>query len=102
MLKKLSGKTPTFLKNKYVFTALCGFLWVAFLDNNNLLSQISWHMELSQIQSEKAYYVTRIKEVKEDYKNLSSDMENLERFARERYFMKKPNEDIFIIVDKSK
>lgn len=97
MLKKIFHKTPKWLKNKYALTFIIGFLWVAFLDTNNLINQFKWRRELSNLNKEISYYRERTKQVNEDLLNLNSNLENLERFAREKYYMKRPSEEIFVI-----
>ncbi|MGM0636395.1 MAG: FtsB family cell division protein [Bacteroidota bacterium] len=92
-------KTKTWFKilsNKYVLVSLLFCIWMLFLDTNSWLT----HRELDQekkelIQNEKYY----IKEITSDKKTLQQlqDSVEIERFARENYFMKRPHEDIFII-----
>ena len=97
MLKGLIYKTPKWVKNKYFLCAIIGLFWVAFLDNNNLINQWKWNRNLRNLNKEIKYYKVRIDEVNEDLTNLSTNPQNLERFAREKYYMKRPNEEIFVI-----
>jgi cell division protein FtsB len=55
---------------------------------------------MRQLQRDKAYYEKKIKEDTQQLKELKTNRENLEKFAREQYLMKKDNEDIFVFVDK--
>ena len=52
------------------------------------------------LEDERAYYLEKIAEVKEEREELFSNPDLLEKFAREQYLMKKPTEDLYIIVDK--
>jgi cell division protein FtsB len=68
-----------------------------FLDSNDLISRLKLGSKLRTLEKEKQYYQAKIKEVEEDRKELMTNKELLEKFAREKYLMKKETEDIFII-----
>ena len=55
--------------------------------------------ELWELEEEKEYYLAEIENTKEDIKELTSDMNNLERFAREKYLMKRDNEEVFVFLE---
>lgn len=97
MLKKL---LPT-LRNKYVITALAFIVWLCFFDRNNLWSQADYRKQLHKLEIDKEYYVKGIDQNKKDMEELMSDPSHLEKYARERYLMKKDNEEIFLIVPDS-
>lgn len=86
-------------KNKYAIATAVFVLWIAFLDQNNLLNLMSNRRTLHNMKEQKEYYAKKIETDIQRTKELVSDEENLEKFAREQYMMKKPNEDIFIIVE---
>lgn len=88
--------------NKYVFFGLLFFIWIGFFDNNSLVHKRELKKELKELKKEKAYYEQEIQETERKTEELLSSRDNLEKFAREQYLMKKSNEDIFIIVDKNK
>ncbi|NBC84254.1 MAG: septum formation initiator family protein [Bacteroidetes bacterium] len=92
-------KLPPILKNKYVLTLLLFFVWLLFFDQNNLLQRYKHLRHYNQLQEDKAYYHKRIENDASRLQQLESDKETLEKFAREEYYMKKPDEDIFIIVE---
>lgn len=69
-----------------------------FLDRNDFVSQYEYRQKLSQIRKDQDYYKEEIIKVKKDVKELSTDPAQLEKFAREKYLMKRDGEDIFIIV----
>lgn len=73
--------------------------WIAFVDSNDLLSQYRLSNKLANLKDQKTYYTEKIEEVKKDREELMSDKELLEKFAREKYLMKKHTEDIFVVVD---
>lgn len=68
-----------------------------FLDSNDLISRFSMNAKLRSLESEKEYYQQKIEEVEKDRKELTTNQELLEKFAREKYLMKKDKEDVFII-----
>ena len=90
-------KAPNLLRNKFFLTGMIFLLWLTFFDKNNLIDLFG---ELSRIRThnrEKEYYEHKITSDREKIKELRTNSNNLEKFAREQYLMKKPNEDIFII-----
>ena len=92
-------KLPAFTKNFYFITGSLFLLWVLFIDNNDLITQFQLQQKLNTLVNEKEYYQENIQQVEKDRKELLSNTELLEKFARERYFMKKESEDLYIIVD---
>ena len=68
-------------------------------DSNDLINQIKLNRKLSTLKSQKEYYLEKIEEVKQDREELLSNTELLEKFAREKYLMKKDTEDLYIIVE---
>ncbi len=95
-------KIPIFLRNKYILGFLIFFIWVAIFDGNNLIQRISDSLKINQLKQEIEYYKQKIDEKNKQLNQLRTDKENLEKFAREQYFMKKENEEIFIIVETEK
>ena len=75
-------------------------LWMLLLDSNNLISRFQLSSKLSSLENEKEYYQEKIKDVEKDRDELFGDRESLEKFAREKYLMKKESEDIYIIQEK--
>lgn len=96
MLKKL----PPIFKNFYSVGILFFIVWMLFFDSNDLISRYRMGAKLRELESEKEYYLEKIEEVKKDQNELMGNNESLEKFAREKYLMKKESEDIFIIEEK--
>ena len=90
-----------YLKNKYIMTFLVFFVWMLFFDKNDLLTQISHRNNLTQMNQDKDYFIEEIKRNQAIMDDLETNPEALERFARERYHMKKADEDIFVVTTKS-
>ena len=70
-----------------------------FIDSNDFVSQYKLSNKLSTLEEQKSYYLEKIEQVKKDREELMSDDKLLEKFAREKYFMKKETEDVFVIVE---
>lgn len=71
-----------------------------FFDKNNILTQIELRRNLHQYQKEKQFYLQQIAADSEATYDLMSDSSHLEKFARERYYMKKDSEDVFLMIQK--
>jgi len=94
-----NSTTGAALRNKYVLTALIFIVWLLLFDQNNLTERRKLSREYNQLLQEREYYLKKIEEDKKRINELKTDNENLEKFAREQYLMKKDNEDIFVIVE---
>lgn len=99
---KFIDKLPPFLRNKYLLTIVLFVLWLLFLDSNNLITRYKELKNIRKLQAEKEYFSKRIEEDKVKLRELKTDNKNLEKFAREQYKMKKPDEDIYVILTPSK
>lgn len=93
-------KVPPFLKNFYVLGILFFITWMLFFDSNDWISRYRLGAKLRELESEKEYYQEKIKEVEKDRSELMGNKELLEKYAREKYLMKKESEDIFVISEK--
>ncbi|HEY5689879.1 MAG TPA: septum formation initiator family protein [Cyclobacteriaceae bacterium] len=93
MFKKL----PPIFRNFYFITGFSFLVWMIFIDSNDLISRYQLGAKLSALENEKAYYDAKIIEVEKDRSELMTNKELLEKFAREKYLMKKETEDVFII-----
>lgn len=80
-------------------TLLAFVVWVSFFDKNDILSQRELRKEVKKLEEEKIYFVTEISKNKSDMKELMTNPKNLEKFAREKYLMKKDDEDVFVLVE---
>lgn len=96
--KKVLRILLPYLKNKYIITPIAFIIWLSFFDKNDFISQYTYRKQLNELRKDKQYYLDEIKKNKEDLNNLTSNMANLEKFAREKYYMKKDDEEIFVIV----
>lgn len=74
-------------------------VWVAFFDENKMITQFQYRFELAKLEEEKQFYLEEIKKINADMQELQSNPKSLEKFAREKYLMKKENEEVFVIVE---
>ncbi|MFC2115277.1 septum formation initiator family protein [Bacteroidota bacterium] len=86
------------LRNKYLIAIMILLVWLLVFDRNSLIDRVKYIHSLHKLEDEKQYYIERIDEDSRRLTELKTDKDNLEKFAREQYFMKKENEDIFVIV----
>lgn len=85
------------LRNKYFLSAVAFVIWVGLFDENNLIESHQLNKEIRTINKEKEYYLTRISEDAARLRELQTNTDNLEKFAREQYLMHRENEDVFVI-----
>jgi cell division protein FtsB len=90
------------LRNKFFLVAVAFAVWMIFFDKNDLLSQYQYRQEVNQLKEERDFYKTQNVKVEKDLDELTSDPKKLEKFAREKYLMRKDNEDVFVIVKEKK
>jgi len=93
-MKRLIG----LFKNKYFWITAAFIVWMVFFDKNDLFSQYQYHEQLSKLKQERDFYTKETAKVNKDLDELTSDPAKLEKFAREKYLMKKDNEDVYVIV----
>lgn len=85
-----------FITNRYVIIFSIFIIWMGFFDENSFINHLEFNNEINKLNTEKDYYKTEIKKDKELINKLD-DSEELEKFAREEYNMKKENEEIYLI-----
>lgn len=95
MLKRV----PPIFRNFYFVCGLSFLVWMTFLDSNDLISRFRMNSKLGALEDEKEYYLQKISEVEKDRSELMTNKVLLEKFAREKYLMKKETEDVFVIVE---
>lgn len=86
------------LKNKYILTAGAFAVWMLFFDNRDIITtHFRQRAELNRLEESRAYYENEIAKTRKELKELRSDPDILEKYAREKYRMKKDNEDLYVI-----
>lgn len=99
-IQDLIKKLPKPLRNKYLILFLLFILWVVFIDDYNLIIQSKIKSTVDDLKIQKEFYISEIKSDSTELYKLQNDPAEQERFAREKFLMKKENEDIFIIREK--
>jgi cell division protein DivIC len=94
------NRLPKAFRNFYVVSIFIFLAWMLLLDSNNIVARYQLASKLNSLKDEKVYYEEKIKEVGKDRAELFGDKESIEKFAREKYLMKKESEDIYVIVEK--
>lgn len=97
---KLLSHIPSWLRNKYFisFAAFCAIIF--FFDKNDIFTQIGRGKELKELQQSKSYYTTRIAAERKESEALKTNPAAVEKLAREKYLMKRDNEELFLVPEK--
>ena len=94
-------KITKIFKNFYFIATVVFIFWMFFLDSNDLVTQSMRQDRLKKLKDDKVYYEQKIKEISREYQGLFNNDELLEKFAREKYYLARPKEDVFVIVKDS-
>ncbi len=100
--KDIKGKVSKMLSYKYFVAVVLFLSWIIFFDENSIVAHQKNKKRLQELLQQKVYYNERIESDKQKLEDLNSGLEELEKFAREQYYMSKPNEDVFIVVEEEK
>jgi cell division protein DivIC len=90
------------LVNKYFLSLVVFSVWIFFFDQHNLVDRFKSKKHLDQLKNDTVFYQKKIRSDRESIKLLKTNPQNLERFAREKYLMKAPDEEVFVILEKGK
>ena len=99
---KLFSYIPSYLKNKFLLATIAFVVWMLFFDRNDVFTQGQRKRELRSLQESKEYYTTEIAKERKVSEELKSNPATIEKYAREKYLMKRDNEDIFLIEEAEK
>ena len=99
MLLKKFGSALKIFRNKYIFSVIVFVIWVSFFDRNDMWTQWDRKQELRKLETSETFYEKEIATTKKDLIELNNYPAVLEKFSREKFYLKKPNEEIFIIDD---
>ncbi len=88
------------IKNKYFLTITALIVWLLFFDKNDVFTQHETVAKLNKLKTDQGYYISEIEKNKMELQELKTNTESLEKFAREKYLMKRDNEDVFVFVTK--
>lgn len=87
------------LLNKYLLVTTAFIVWMVFFDSNNFFTRSKLRDKLDDLEQEKHYYQDEIRKDSALTKKLLTDSAEQEKFAREKYLMKKDNEDLYLVID---
>jgi len=99
-MKRFLDHIPDWLKNKYLLAGVAFAVVMLFLDRNDLFTQMDRARELRNLERSKEYYRTETEKQRQELEALRNDPAALERFAREKYLMKRDDEELFLIPEK--
>jgi hypothetical protein len=91
------GKYLKYSRNFYVVFTLFFVVWMVFVDSNDIVSQFKLRAKLNDLEKQKEFYIEKKSKIQEDREELMSNYELLEKFARERYLMKRKSEDLYVV-----
>jgi len=101
-VKQFFLKIWPWVKNKYVLTISVFAIWMFFFDQNNVVDRMRMSAEIRQLEDDKEYYIDQIEKDSTRFHELTTDKDNLEKYAREQFLMKKKNEDVFVVIEEKK
>ncbi len=87
-----------YIHNWFFYSGLLFVVWVSFFDKNSLVEQLKLSKSLNDLNSREQFYKTELKKASDEIRAYEKDTTLLEKFAREKYYMKKDNEEVFVIV----
>lgn len=88
-----------YTKNFYFLFTLFFVLWMLFIDSNDIFTQFKLRSKVKELEKQREFYMERKEKIKADREELMSNYELLEKFARERYMMKRKTEDLYVVVE---
>ncbi|HWI89702.1 MAG TPA: septum formation initiator family protein [Flavisolibacter sp.] len=94
---KLLSRTFYILRNKFLLATTAFAVWMLFFDRNDVFTQMQRRSELNELKQSKSYFEKQIAENRKFSKDLQFNAQAIEKYAREKYLMKRDNEDLFII-----
>ena len=92
----MKNLTIKFLKNSYVIIIIIFVVWMIFFDSNSILVHNELNNDINDLNNQKEYYKNEIERDNIELNQIKTDS-GLEKYAREKLFMKRDNEEIFII-----
>lgn len=94
---KLLNNIPSWIKSKYSISIAAFCVIVLFLDHNDVFTQFDRRKELHQLQESKQYYTSQITAERKELEALKTNPSIVEKYAREKYLMKRDNEELFLV-----
>ena len=95
----MAKKILKFFINKYFITTVIFLVWLVFFDSNNILTNMRTRDKLNELRKNKKFYIDEVRKDSLAIQRLLYDTLALEKYAREKYLMKKDNEDVYLVID---
>jgi cell division protein FtsB len=87
-----------YIHNKYFYTGAAFVIWLTFFDQESLIDQYRLSRTIDELEDQKTFYLEEIDRNERTLYELENDSARLEQLAREKYFMKRDNEEVFVII----
>ncbi|WP_140939613.1 septum formation initiator family protein [Sphingobacterium lumbrici] len=87
------------IKNKFLLAVIAFVIWMCFFDRYDFAAQYNYYQEKSKLEKEKEFYVSEIAYIEKAIKDVQFNPSEIQRIAREKYKMKKDNEDVYVITE---
>ncbi|MFZ9661680.1 MAG: FtsB family cell division protein [Chitinophagaceae bacterium] len=94
------NRIPTWITNKYFLAAAFLLIWLSFFDRNDLYQTYKRNKELKDLRISQEYFLEQIDKTKVEVNAMKLNAKSLEKVAREKFHMKRENEDLFLIDEK--
>ncbi len=99
---KIVSRIPSLFRNKYFLATGFFVVWMLFFDRNDFFTLLERRKELRELETSKEHFARQIAENKKFTSDLRTDPASIEKYAREKYLMKRDNEDLFLVREKDK
>ncbi|MGB0430995.1 MAG: FtsB family cell division protein [Bacteroidia bacterium] len=86
-------------KNRYFLVTAFFLIWIGFFDQNDWMSRKAVDNQIEKLESDKVFFSSEVENLKDVEKRLKENDQELEKYARENFYMKKEGEDVYVIVD---
>ncbi|RLD87256.1 MAG: hypothetical protein DRJ09_10600 [Bacteroidetes bacterium] len=87
-----------YIHNWFFYTGLLFVVWISFFDKNSMIEQSKLNVTLRDLDAREQFYQSELEKASSEIQAYENDTTLLEKFAREKYYMKKDNEEVFVIV----
>lgn len=94
---RILNHIPSFLKNKYFISLAVFGIVILFLDKNDFFTQLDRRNDLQKLEQSKQHFTNEIASERKELEALKTNPATLEKYAREKYLMKRDNEELFLI-----
>ena len=94
---KLLSHIPSWLKNKYLLTGMFFVVWMVFFDPQDIRSNLVHQAKLKELKKSEQHLNQLITDTRKELEQLKTNAQTIEKYAREKYMMKKDNEDLFVV-----